>query len=173
MALLPFLDHDTLKGLRVKIRNTFGIHFEPWTLLALGFALLVPAFMLIPDLVMLSFSIALFLSPLWLPLMLPLSVWKLWYIFKRSEFIAKQTYILLEIKPPRNLVKTPLAMEAFLSAIHLTGNEATWYQRFMGGIRPYWSLEIASFEGRMHFFIWGRAALRRLVESQPYAQHPG
>jgi hypothetical protein len=64
-------------------------------------------------------------------------------------------------------------METFLSSIHLTGGEATWYARFMGGTRPFWSLEVASFEGKVHFFIWGRAAFRRIIESQMYAQYPG
>jgi hypothetical protein len=43
----------------------------------------------------------------------------------------------------------------------------------MGGIRPFWSLEIASFEGQVHFFIWTRAGFRRVIESQLYAQYPG
>jgi hypothetical protein len=42
----------------------------------------------------------------------------------------------------------------------------------MGGTRPFFSLEIASFEGRVHFFIWTRASFRRLIESQIYAQYP-
>jgi hypothetical protein len=64
-------------------------------------------------------------------------------------------------------------MEAFLASIHLTGGEATWWARLMGGTRPFWSLEIASFEGQVHFFIWARAAFQRLIESQMYAQYPG
>lgn len=97
----------------------------------------------------------------------------MWYIWKRAEFIAEQGYVLLEIRPPRNLVKTPLAMEAFLAALHLTGGESVWYARFRGGIRPFFSLEMVSLEGKVHFFIWTRASLRRLVESQMYAQYPG
>ena len=98
----------------------------------------------------------------------------LWLTLKRGEFIAEQKNILLEIRPPRNLVKTPLAMEAFLSSIHLGPGESTWYIRWMkGGVRPWWSLEIASFEGQVHFFIWTRATFRRIIESQMYAQYPG
>ena len=98
---------------------------------------------------------------------------KMWYVLKRSEFIARQKYVVLEIKTPRNLVKTPLAMEAFLSAIHLTGGESTWYARFKGGIRPFFSLEIASIDGKVHFYIWTRENMRKIVESQMYAQYPG
>lgn len=169
--MIPFL-HE-LEDIRRNVTNYTGILFESWTLLISSLVILSLAFLFMPDAVSLAFSIALFLAPLWLPLLLIGGVWKLWYVFQRSDFIAKQTYMLLEIKPPRNLVKTPLAMEAFLASIHLTGSESTWWQRFTGGIRPYWSLEIASFEGQVHFFIWGRAAFRRIVESQMYAQYPG
>ena len=165
-----------LKGVanvREKITNKFGLRFEPWPLLILGLLLLVNAFIWMPSVVSTALSGALFLAPLWLPLMLVGGAWSMWYILKRSEFIAAQGYILLEIRPPRNLVKTPLAMEAVLSSLHLTGSESTWYQRFMGGIRPSWSLELVSLEGQVHFYLWGRADLRRIVESQMYAQYPG
>ncbi|HVB19943.1 MAG TPA: hypothetical protein VNF51_01480, partial [Candidatus Paceibacterota bacterium] len=72
------------------------------------------------------------------------------------------------------LAKTPLAMEAFLSSIHLSPGESNWYVRWIkGGVRPWWSLEIASFEGRVHFFIWTWANFRRIIEGQLYAQYPG
>ena len=169
--MVPFL--SGLKGVREKITDKFGIRFEPWPIFIFGLLLLANAFLWMPAVVSYALSMALFLAPLWLPFLLVGGAWAMWYVFKRSEFIANQKYILLEIKPPRNLAKTPLAMETFLSALHLTGGESTWYQRFKGGIRPYWSLELVSFEGQVHFYIWGRANLRRIVESQLYAQYPG
>jgi hypothetical protein len=116
---------------------------------------------------------ALFLAPVWLPFLLVGGAWEMWIVLKRSEFIWNKKYILLEIKPPRNLVKTPLAMEAFLSTLHLTGGEAVWWARLKGGTRPFFSLEIASLEGQVHFYIWGREEMRRIIESQMYAQYPG
>ncbi|MFA5998081.1 MAG: hypothetical protein WC814_01715 [Candidatus Paceibacterota bacterium] len=171
MVSLPYL-HE-LHKLKDTITGRFGIRFDPWTLLAPGLILIALAYVLMPGPISFAFSIALFLSPVWLPFLIIGGAVKLWYVLGRSEFIAKQKYVLLEIKPPRNLVKTPLAMEAFLSAIHLTGGESTWYARFKGGIRPFYSLEMASFEGQVHFFIWGRANLRRIIEGQMYAQYPG
>lgn len=168
--MIPFL--HILEDLSKKITNAFGIRFESWPLFILGLVSLFTAYVFTPTIVSLALSIALFLAPVWLPFLLVGGAWKMWLIHKRSEFIASQTYMLLEIKPPRNLVKTPLAMEAFLSSIHLSGGEATWYARFKGGIRPWWSLEIASFEGQVHFFIWTRAKFRRVIEGQMYAQYP-
>ena len=170
--MVPFL--HTLHELQEKFTDTFGVRFEPWPLFIVGLIFLAIAFVFMPDVVFLSFSLALFLAPLWLPALLIGGAVVLWITLRRGEFIASQTYILLEIKPPRNLVKTPLAMEAFLSGIHITGGETTWYARWIkGGVRPWWSLEIASFEGQVHFFIWTRAKLRRVVEGQLYAQYPG
>lgn len=169
--MLPFL--KSIENAKDKVTEEIGVRFEPWPLLIIGLLLLVVSSIFMQGVVALALSIALFLAPIWLPFLLVGGAWDLWYIFQRSEFIARQKYVLLEIKPPRNLVKTPLAMEAFLSSINLTGGESTWYQRFRGGIRPFYSLEIASFEGKIHFFIWTRADYRRIIESQIYAQYPG
>ena len=165
---MPFL--HSLEKLEKKITGNFGIHFEKWPLFILGMSIFSVAFVFMPHAVLFAMSLSLFLAPVWMPYLLMRSAWKMWIVLRRSEFIAAQKYILLEIKPPRNLVKTPLAMEAFLSSINLTGGEATWFARFKGGIRPSWSLEIASFEGQVHFYIWGRAGFRRVIESQLYAQ---
>jgi len=132
------------------------------------------SFIFMPGVVSLALSIALFMAPLWLPFLLVSGAWILWVVLKRSEFIASQENILLEIKPPRAIIKTPLAMEAFFSGMHLGPGETTWYNKFIQGkVRPWWSLEIASIEGRVHFFIWTRSRFRRIIESQMYAQYPG
>lgn len=151
----------------------FGIRFTAWPLFMFGAILLANAFLWMPDIVSLAISLALSFAPVWLPFLLIGGAVKLWYIWQRGEFIASQGYVLLELKPPRNLVKTPLAMEPFLSSLHLTGGESDWYKLLIGGTRPNWSLEIASLEGQVHFFVWTRIKLREIVEAQIYAQYPG
>ncbi len=168
---VPFFHQ--LEGVMSKITGQIGIRFEAWPLFIFGLAIIFTSLVVMPQASLLAISMALFLAPVWLPFLLSGEAWKVFVIMRRSEFIAKQEYILLEIKPPRNLVKTPLAMEAFLSGLHITGGESTWYDRFRGGIRPFFSLEVASLEGRVHFFIWTRASLRRVIESNLYAQYPG
>ena len=168
---MPFL--KSVENAKDKITEKIGLRFEPWPLFILGLTLLFIAFVFMQKSVSMALSVALFIAPVWLPFLLIGGAHKIWYVFRRSEFIASKEYTLLEIRPPRNLVKTPIAMEAFLSSLHLTGGESTWWQRFTGGIRPFFSLEIVSFEGKTHFFIWLRADLRRLVESQMYSQYPG
>ncbi len=168
---LPFL--HTILGAKEEITEKIGLRFEAWPLFILGVILLVNAYVWMPDIVSLALQMALFLAPVWLPFLLVSGAIHLWYTLQRGEFISSFTYILLEIKPPRNLVKTPLAMETFLTSLHLTGGESNWYARFWGGTRPSFSLEIVSLEGQVHFFIWTRAKLRQIVEAQLYAQYPG
>lgn len=155
------------------LTDQLGIRIDPWPLFIFGVVVLGTAFVFMPERVAYALSMALFLAPVWLPVLLVGGAIHLWYVLQRGEFIAAQKYILLEIRPPRSLVKTPLAMETFFTSLHLTGGESTWYARFWGGTRPSWSLEIASLEGQVHFFIWTRAKLRQIVESQIYAQYPG
>jgi len=170
--MLPFF--KGLKKIQAKVRDKTGFRAEPWPVLIFGLAVLAMIFIFAPDMVSFAFSLALFIAPLWLPFLIIGGAWAVWIIWRRSEFINNQTYILLEIKPPRNLVKTPLAMEAFLSALHISSGESNWYLRWIkGSVRPWWSLEMASFEGQIHLYIWTRAFYRQLVESQMYAQYPG
>jgi hypothetical protein len=98
----------------------------------------------------------------------------IWLWLRKSEFVAAQQMVLLEIIPPRSVEKTPLAMEAVLAGIHLSPGESNWYAiNIQGKVRPQWSLEIVSTEGKVHFYIQTRAGFRRQVESQIYAQYPG
>ncbi len=170
--MLPFL--HWIEEVEKKFTSKSGVRLQEWPVFILGLLLLATSFVFMPDIVALALSIALFLAPVWLPFLLVGGAFKAWVTFKQSEFIASQTYLLLEIKPPRNLVKTPLAMEAFLSGMHHSPGESTWYVKWiLGRMRPWWSLEIASFEGKVHFFIWTRANYRRIIEAQMYAQYPG
>lgn len=169
---LPFL--SVIEGQTKKAKDKLGVRSMPYPVLFLGLAIFTMSFLMMPDVVGMALSIALFLAPLWLPLLLVGGAWTLWVILKRSEFIAAQKTVLLEIKPPRTIVKTPLAMETILSGIHMGPGEATWYKRYIqGSVRPWWSLEIASLEGQVHFYIWTRSNFRRLIETQVYAQYPG
>lgn len=168
---LPFI-HQT-EGFEKYLKSDLGLRLSPWTVFIVGLAILLIASMFMHDNVSLSLSMALFLAPVWLPFLLMSGATKVRLILKQSEFIFSQKYILLEIKPPRNVVKTPLAMETFLSAMHFSPGESNWYVRLMGKMRPWWSLEMASFEGQVHFFIWSQEKYRRVIESQLYAQYPG
>ncbi len=162
------------KALRNKISSPdspgeLTLHF-----FAIGIIVLVIIIATVPIFSDKALSIVFFLAPVWLPVLLVVSARREWIIFRRSDFIFSQKYVLLEIKPPRSHAKTPLAMETVLSGLHLSPGETTWYSRLIQGkVRPWWSLEIASINGQVRFFIWTREAFRRNIESNIYAQYPG
>jgi hypothetical protein len=170
--MLPFLEH--LEESVADAKKKSGFRLSEWLLVIGGVVMLFVGFLFFPPTVSGALGIALFLSPLWLSAVVAWGAWHLWVIMRQSEYINKQEYILLEIRPPRSIEKTPLAMEAFFSGLHHSPNEGTWYKKYwLGQLRPWWSLEIASIEGQVHFFIWTRAGFRRQIESQVYAQYPG
>ena len=170
--MLPFL--KKIEDIGEKWIDKSGFRLKPWSIFLFGLVIFIVAFVFMPSIVSLALSLSLFLSPLWLPFLLIGGAISLWLILKRSEFIANQKIVLLEIKPPRNVVKTPLAMETFFSGMHHGQGENSWFNMFFkGSIRPWWSIEIASLEGQVHFYIWTRVAYRRIIESQLYAQYPG
>ncbi|MFM2330978.1 MAG: hypothetical protein RLZZ26_485 [Candidatus Parcubacteria bacterium] len=160
-------------NLEKTLTGKLGVRLEEWPVFIIGVLLLFIAILFMRGTAFFAFSLALFLAPVWLPFLFITGVYEMWYRYQRAVFLANRKTAVFEIKPPRNLVKTPLAMEAVLSAMHLTGSESTWWQRFLGGTRPFWSLELVSIEGQVHFYIWGPEGLRRLLESQIYAQYPG
>jgi len=111
--------------------------------------------------------------PLWLPLALGFFFWKAWAEYTRTQFLLKQNHILLEIKSPKEVTKSPLAMELFLNALHQTVGESNWYDRyFLGKTRAHFSLELVSIDGQVRFFIWTRPFLKKFIESQLYSQYP-
>ncbi|MDP2651427.1 MAG: hypothetical protein Q8O98_02440 [bacterium] len=112
------------------------------------------------------------LLPIWLPLLL-LALWfDLWVDYKRRGFIKAQGSILLEIKLPQQMLKSPQAMELFLNNLYniFPGNLIKVYAE--GGVRPWWSLELVSIDGNVHFFIWAHKKFQSMLESQLYAQFP-
>ncbi len=113
------------------------------------------------------------LTPLWLPVFSCAIFWDRWMAYIRSKFLAKQEYILLEIKLGPEITRSPAAMEVFLLTLHNTGGETTAINKYWEGkTRPLWSLEICAIGGKIHFYIRMRKNQRELVETRLYAQYP-
>ncbi|MDO8564801.1 MAG: hypothetical protein Q7R88_02280 [bacterium] len=112
------------------------------------------------------------LYPIWVPLFSFALFAELWLRYIRLDFLSKNQGILLEVRIPKIIEKTPRAMELLMMALYETGsveyNETYWD----GKLRPWWSFEIASFGGDIHFYIWTFPKYRNVLESQIYAQYP-
>jgi hypothetical protein len=106
---------------------------------------------------------------------IPLSVWALhlWHHYRQERFISGMKWTVLEVLVPREVIKSPAAMELiFSNALYHKSNKGFWEQYIQGAPWFWFSLEIASIEGRVHFFIRTPSRLRDLVETQIYAQYP-
>ena len=157
--------HDTLAS---------NGRFIDWKPIAYTFAFINIAFLIIsPAQTFRNWEFLLFFAPLWLPLLLISAATTRKLQFKRGEFLLKQKYVLLELRLPRDTMKTPLAMETFFANMHFGPGESTEYKVKQGAMRPSWSFEIVSLGGQVRFYIWTRDGQRRGIESYLYSQYPG
>lgn len=118
-------------------------------------------------------EVVLYLVPLIVPFVLLAIFWSRWKVYIRNQFFASQEYTLLQVTLPKNIDKTPQAMELFLMSLFQTGGESTFIDRWWKGkTRPWFSLEIVSVEGNVYFFVWTRKNLAQYLQSQIYAQYP-
>ncbi len=99
--------------------------------------------------------------------------WKLWMHYIQADFISGIEYVVLEIVPPRDVLRSPKAMELFFSnALYHWSQKGGKEQFWQGAVWLWFSLEIASIEGQVHFFIRTPSRLKGLIETQMYAQYP-
>lgn len=97
----------------------------------------------------------------------------LWLEFIQREFVRKQSHVLLEVIPPRDIEKSPQPMESVFSGMAGVLKSFHPIEEFVdGALTPKFGLEIASFEGAVHFYIRAPRPFRDLVESHLYAQYP-
>jgi hypothetical protein len=87
--------------------------------------------------------------------------------------MASLDWIMLEIKLPREITKSPLATETAITGFLQAAGASTVYARnFEGKVPHFGSLEIASIEGVIHFYIRVQRRFRTLMETNFYAQYP-
>lgn len=119
-----------------------------------------------------ALSLVFWTYPLWLPFFLAKVFVELWMTYIRFDFLRNNKGILMEVRIPQEIEKTPRSMELLMMALYETGsveyNETYWD----GKVRPWWSFEIASFGGELHFYIWTLPKYRNVLEAQVYAQYP-
>jgi len=110
---------------------------------------------------------------IWLPLLAAYLFWETWLNYIHLTFIRNLTWTLLEIKIPREIAKSPRAMEVVLNALHNTKSGNMLERYWKGFLRIWYSLEIISIGGQIHFLIYVQTPFRNFVEAQIYAQYPG
>lgn len=111
---------------------------------------------------------------LWLPVALFASFIELWTKYLKIQAVKKINWILLEVKVPRDVQRTPKSMEQIFAGFHgVQAKIKFWDKYWKGKVQEWFSLEIAGIDGGVYFFVRTPEQYRNLVEAQIYAQYPG
>jgi hypothetical protein len=107
------------------------------------------------------------------PIILGVILWKLWMTNLHYRYTEKLDWVTLHIKLPSEIRKTPEAMEVVITSMYQTGGVGSWYEKWwLGNLRPWFSLEIVSIGGAVHFFIRAERRFKDIIVPQIYAQYP-
>jgi hypothetical protein len=110
-----------------------------------------------------------------LPLAMSFIAWKFWLYYIYIKYLRSQTWVLLEVKIPAIIEKTPKAMEQVFAAVYgIFSFGFTFRQKYIEGhLTEDWiSFELIGFAGGVHFYVRTPDSYRNIVESAVYAQYP-
>ena len=99
----------------------------------------------------------------------------LWKKYAIGQYLSSLEYVLLEIKPPRELEKSPRVMEQIFAALHgsySTPSLVDSHIKGRWGLQPFFSFEIHGVNGEMHLCVRCEKKYRNFIESLIYAQYP-
>jgi len=110
---------------------------------------------------------------IWLPVVLAVAAYRQFYSWRQLWFREKKMErVLLEIVLPKEIYKSPAAMEMVIASMWYTTPGLPWNVWYEGSVRNWSSLEICSFGGEIHFYIWTNAKWQNSVEANIYANYP-
>ncbi|MEK7511416.1 MAG: hypothetical protein AAB575_00135, partial [Patescibacteria group bacterium] len=99
--------------------------------------------------------------------------WINFVFWRQKKFAMKQSFVMLAIDIPRDILQTPRAVENIFTAMAGAQTPLDWHEKYLKGqFQLGFSLEIISLEGFIQFLIRTPAHFRNLVEAAVYAQYP-
>ncbi len=110
---------------------------------------------------------------LWLPPFLVVLFIELWTKYLKAKAAKSIVWLLLEVRIPRVIEKTPKAMEQVFAGLHGTLTSVKFLDKYWKGkVQEWFSFEIVGLGGEMHFYIRTPEKFKNLVESQIHSQYP-
>jgi hypothetical protein len=111
---------------------------------------------------------------LWLPLFLFFVFFQSWMYYIRRKFRMETPYVLLEIKPPKEIEQSPKIAEAIFAGVYgISGTVTTKAEKYLkGATQHYFSFEIVGIGGQIKFLVRVPAIHRNLIEAKIYAEYP-
>ena len=110
-----------------------------------------------------------------LPLALFFIFWQMWLLHVYIKYLRSQKWVLLNIKIPENIEKTPKAMEQVFAAVYQVYSFGLKFgeKYFKGKLREdFVSFEIVGTAGGVYFQARTPVQYRNIIESAIYAQYP-
>ena len=108
------------------------------------------------------------------PIILLLVFLSAWLFYVRKKYLEDIKWVLLKVTPPKEIQKTPKAMEQVFAAFNSTYSFGVRFRdKYFGGKLEGWgSFELVGDASGVHFYIRVAEEARNLIESAIYAQYP-
>lgn len=108
------------------------------------------------------------------PLIAAIIFWDAWKIYLHVRFLKGIKWVLLEITVPKDVLKTPKAMEQIFAAAHTPYSYGirTYDKYVKGADEKFMSFEIVGRADGTHFYLRVPTDLRNLMESAIFGQYP-
>ena len=99
---------------------------------------------------------------------------ELYWRYVWIEYNKTLKWTLLEIKPPRNIERSPKTMEQIFMMLHGIWSTPSYFDMYFKGriFQSIFAFEIRGVNGEMHFYIRTESRYRNLVEAAIYSQYP-
>jgi len=111
---------------------------------------------------------------LWLPLFLFFIFFQTWMYYIQRQWRASVPFVLLEIKPPKEIEQSPKITEAIFAAIwSISGTVSTKLDKYLKGMTQHFmTFELVGISGEIKFLVRTPAIYRNLIEGKIYAEYP-
>lgn len=130
-----------------------------------------------PELVPVFQSIWTVWSQVWwiiVPIIAAMFFWEAWLLYLHVRFLEEIPWKVLEIKIPKNVLKTPKAMEQIFAAAHAPYSFGLKFiEKYWKGMHEmFFSFELVGRAGETHFYLRTPEQFRNMMESAIYGQYP-
>jgi len=108
------------------------------------------------------------------PIFLAIAVFEIWKNYVQTKYLLGLKWVVLEIKPPPDVEKSPKIAENFFSGLHGVYSKPikTKKMLFEGKLQDWYSFEIVGNQGDVKFYIRTLESNRNVVETHIFAQYP-
>ncbi|MGC9599105.1 MAG: hypothetical protein ABSE18_01845 [Minisyncoccia bacterium] len=111
---------------------------------------------------------------LWVPLLLFPLFESTWLFWRQQVFKHELEFVHMEIRIPREVTKSPRAMEQVLMTVHNLRNapadpEEKWWD---GEVTRWYALEIVSFGGEIHLYVRAWRKQKEIIQAAFFANYP-